>query len=250
MCTPRKADERALECTLVSPFTVCCTPTEIRIPAASFALATRHADDLVSEQLPQQLLSGQSQVLCHLSKNGAQRARSKRAVARYGYVVLAVKRGRQAQMTYGLSCEYIAIHPKQPGKFVTTQIAREPHAGTTSSRTACRRMSSGSSCSSKWQRTASRTASLSSSQVSASVNIAWPMARATNPPYGASSTTNRTSLAIPQAPLVTGRGSQLASNVDSLSHGYPHSARAESRLHNWLLETTARNLGRRCLRRG
>jgi hypothetical protein len=52
------------------------------------------------------------------------------------------------------------------------------------------------SASSKWQRTASRTCSCSSSSVSASVKIAGPSARAVQPPSGASSITKMLSFIV------------------------------------------------------
>lgn len=82
-----------------------------------------------------------------------------------------------------------ARKPKPLGQIGPGQIARNPHAASTSSRVMCRRMRLGMRSGSKWQCTASRTWVCNSGRVSASVKMSAPMARATKPPSGASSTT-------------------------------------------------------------
>ena len=115
-------------------------------------------------------------------------------------VMLALLHRGQAHVTACLARHLVAVAPEQDRQLVAAEISRQPHAGTTSSRTACRRIRSGCSPSSKWHCTASRMAAFSSSHESASVKIEWPKARAIYPPSSASSTKNSTSRAMSPYP--------------------------------------------------
>src|SRR6266852_1141963 len=91
-------------------------------------------------------------------------------------------------MAAGLASDFLTATPEQLDQLRSANIARQLQAGLTSSLTKCRRMRLGLSFSSKWQRTASRTFFLSSSSVSASVQMEWLRAFASKPPSSDSCT--------------------------------------------------------------
>ena len=79
---------------------------------------------LFSEQRRQQRLSRDVQVLSYVSEDSIQCADPERLVTGNRDTVLASLSGSQAHVAAGLPCYFVAIAPKQDGRFLTTQFPR------------------------------------------------------------------------------------------------------------------------------
>src|SRR5258708_36470468 len=97
-------------------------------------------------------------------------------------------------MAAGLASDFPTATPEELDQLRSANIARQLQAGMTSSLTKCRRVRLGLPFSSKWQRTASCTFFLSSSSVSASVQMEWLRAFVSKPPSSDSCTAKIISL--------------------------------------------------------
>jgi hypothetical protein len=143
-------------------------------------LKTHNAIGILSaEEPPRELVSAETQMLCHVAEDSSQRPDTQGVVRRDRHVMLAAVTGRQAHVAASLTGDPISDLLQRPCEIGARQVARQLHAEITSSRAKCRRITLGDWPSSKWQRTASRTCAWIASTVSASTKIERPSARAT-----------------------------------------------------------------------
>lgn len=141
-----------------------------------------------SEKLSLNLISGDFEMCCDILKDRHECSYSQRTVRGNRHVMLRRSFCRKAEMTTRLTGHFITQNFECFGKIFPREIPREFHSAKSSSRTMWSRMTRGISASPKWHFTASRTATWSSAQLSASVKIDSPRARAVNPPSEDSST--------------------------------------------------------------
>src|ERR1017187_3842335 len=137
----------------------------------------------LSEETFDQFLLRHLQVLSNVAEDSLHRSELDRIVIWDGDEVLGSCVGAsQADVTARLSNAHISENAQGANQVGATEIARHLHAEMTRSRTRCSRMTAGTSPSSKWQRTASRTAPSNSGRDSASVKVEAGRARGSEAP--------------------------------------------------------------------
>ncbi len=160
--------------------------------------ASRHYSS--AEKPLNQFVAADFKMRSHIVKNSGQCSHFERVVIRNRDMMLVALAGGQPQMTP--VCRVIA-YPKRPSRLARSApetslgnfmlpngaVSTDAQQARTSSRTKCNRITFGAFPSSKWQFTASRTCCRRVSNVSASVKMDSPKARAIKPPSTASSIT-------------------------------------------------------------